>query len=863
MPASPALFFAHSVLASSNKPLAGIALKLYQDSYGIFHSKTCSRSLIAVGIPSKESLVIWTIHTNTDDRSQEQPASYCTWSSGHKLNKHSAGRPLSGIFGRSSSSSSAYHSSPPFPLLGRHSRSPRQHLCSSTICRALGSRLASSALGLRVNPGAVSLSRGVQAFAGPTALQFAPQQGGTCSSSQEERKMEVVCEDEPRQGLEVKEIVELTEIEQRIFSTLMETVRENKLKTQLRVAGGWVRDKLLGRDCYDIDIALDDVMGREFAEKVHAHLVGRGEEVREAHIIQCNPEQSKHLETATMNVHGMSIDFVNLRAETYAESSRIPVVEFGSASDDAMRRDLTINSLFYNINTGSVEDLTGQGKHRRLSPLRSALPRLADLRAGIIQTPLPSQQTFLDDPLRVLRAVRFVGVFDTPGPPWLSHVQLMLKGADPLGAMRLLSDLQLFPVVFALPANASPPISYDYGRQCVASMAEAMAVMAQFPASRPEEGDMVPLYLAAMLLPLRHVTFADKKGKQLGLTVGSSLEGPQLGRCHRLDVPGGVTDVRTWMRTLLRTVVPLPLARPPRSCQVDRAAAKAAAGAGAVGGASGTLLCSASIALLSLPSKGIWAPESARSAVSGPALNGPKAAVAWWHALRLPEPMLRHVHVAALHEGADEWRATLDPLLSARLPQVAGAEGGASAGAGDDLTTPDATLRITAGTLIRKGRRLWRQALLLASLLDLPCTQPLLQTAPPAPTTEPANAAAVPVSAPGDDLHGAREGGGEGDELSRKRKREAAAASMAEKCRNVEAIVARLGLERAWEMKPLLDGKSLIKLLALKGGGPQIGHWMERAMAWQLANPRASKEACAEWLKQEHARGENEERVGG
>jgi tRNA nucleotidyltransferase/poly(A) polymerase len=69
-------------------------------------------------------------------------------------------------------------------------------------------------------------------------------------------------------------------------------------------------------------------------------------------------------------------------------------MEIGTPEEDACRRDLTINSLFYNVNTGMVEDYCGRG--------------LADLRQGVIRTPLPPFTTLLDDPLRVLRAIRLV-----------------------------------------------------------------------------------------------------------------------------------------------------------------------------------------------------------------------------------------------------------------------------------------------------------------------------------------------------------------------------------------------------------------------------------------------------------------------
>ena len=91
-------------------------------------------------------------------------------------------------------------------------------------------------------------------------------------------------------------------------------------------------------------------------------------------MIKANCEKSKHLETATIRVEGLMIDLVNLRSEQYTEDSRVPVIEIGTPTQDAFRRDLTINSLFYNINDEQVEDLTGHG--------------LSDLRTGVIRTPL-------------------------------------------------------------------------------------------------------------------------------------------------------------------------------------------------------------------------------------------------------------------------------------------------------------------------------------------------------------------------------------------------------------------------------------------------------------------------------------------
>ncbi|KAH7649795.1 Cca1p [Cryptosporidium bovis] len=210
--------------------------------------------------------------------------------------------------------------------------------------------------------------------------------------------------------------IKLDKNEKKLFNLLFEYVSSNNLNTIVRVAGGWVRDKILDymhsvglespqnitdNGCEyefafkkDIDIALDNLSGKEFAEgfnnwlqQVHnypKHTVG---------IINRDPEKSKHLETATLIWNEICIDFVGLRSETYTLDSRIPTINLGTAEEDAYRRDFTINSMFYNINDGKIEDFTNMG--------------LVDLHNKIIRTPLDPIKTLLDDPLRALRAFRF------------------------------------------------------------------------------------------------------------------------------------------------------------------------------------------------------------------------------------------------------------------------------------------------------------------------------------------------------------------------------------------------------------------------------------------------------------------------
>ena len=174
----------------------------------------------------------------------------------------------------------------------------------------------------------------------------------------------------------------------------------------LRWTGGWVRDKLLGVQSHDIDVALSSMTGLQYGQAMQAFMKGHGKkyeeeavandinpQIKDIHKIAANPEKSKHLETITTRMFGLDVDFVNLRKEVYDEQSRNPQMEFGTAEEDALRRDATVNALFYNLDTQTVEDFTKRG--------------LDDMDKKILRTPLPAFQTFKDDPLRILRLIRF------------------------------------------------------------------------------------------------------------------------------------------------------------------------------------------------------------------------------------------------------------------------------------------------------------------------------------------------------------------------------------------------------------------------------------------------------------------------
>ncbi|CAE6448515.1 unnamed protein product [Rhizoctonia solani] len=310
---------------------------------------------------------------------------------------------------------------------------------------------------------------------------------------------------------------------------------------ECRIAGGWVRDKLLGIPSNDIDIALADIMGTAFAQKLQAYMVSRDLEDKSSGrsgtiaTIARNPEQSKHLETARMNVLGHEVDFVNLRSETYAEDSRIPEIRIGTPLEDALRRDITINALFYNIHTRSVEDLTERG--------------LPDLRQGIARTPLAPIQTFQDDPLRVLRCIRFSSRFgfeiaeETGNAMQQQSIQdalvrkikrervgeeflKMLKGKSPLLSITTIERYGIYDTVFGVPpdiidkttGSQRPQSTGIHAASILCSFLDLVSTPLPTPhpellkQTREDHGLRQRLIFGAALTPWKDMTYPYKKG---------------------------------------------------------------------------------------------------------------------------------------------------------------------------------------------------------------------------------------------------------------------------------------------------------------------------------------------------------------
>ena len=164
-----------------------------------------------------------------------------------------------------------------------------------------------------------------------------------------------------------------------IFAIVSQTAQE--LGVRAFVIGGYVRDCFLGRPSKDIDIVVEG-SGIALAEAVGAK-------------VRSNVSVFRNFGTAMLRYKGIEIEFVGARKESYNRDSRKPIVEDGTLEEDQLRRDFTINAMAFSLQQedfGAIVDPFGG---------------IRDLAAGIIRTPLDPDTTYSDDPLRMVRAVRF------------------------------------------------------------------------------------------------------------------------------------------------------------------------------------------------------------------------------------------------------------------------------------------------------------------------------------------------------------------------------------------------------------------------------------------------------------------------
>jgi len=608
-------------------------------------------------------------------------------------------------------------------------------------------------------------------------------------------------------------------------------------KIEIRVAGGWVRDKLLNQHSCDVDVALDCMMGVQFARIVQSYMAlqqeeeekngvqdvvsavdggeGQGSCCGEAAakddtakpkkcknakqaknqkkkskqpkigVIGANPSQSKHLETATMNIHAIDIDFVNLRAEeVYLPGSRIPTSDtrmFGTPLEDALRRDFTINSLFYNVRSGRIEDWTGRG--------------LSDLSVHRkIVTPVDPHVTFHDDPLRVLRAVRFAVRLDFELDETIMeaarsnrvhhslHVKVsrervgkelegMLSGkhARPAVALNMIADLHLAGSVFCFPGSFPGDVD------------------ANKPGDGEEEGGPV---VSGNILGVEY-----NCGLGSGGADAEKLASRQRARGWEessalLALLPELTEGHAGERVLMQS--------PPPTVNNTRL----------------MHLC-----VFILPFHYLSFLDK----------KGTKTISVTAHmmkeALKFPQRDVQAV--SKILSNVDEMAAILSEIRSQLLQREAQEEGEAPI----EITPP---CRLRAGLLLRSLKEHWVTCLLTAAAWENRSHQRLDDgdldsfRAMAASATSAASATRVSVEQPSRVLY--------------------------------RAIVSDLDLDECWRVPPHLDGKKMIKELTLPKG-PIVGEYLADQTQWMLLHPEGTKEDCTEHLRARKREREEEERL--
>lgn len=204
------------------------------------------------------------------------------------------------------------------------------------------------------------------------------------------------------------------------------------------VIGGFVRDKILGRPNKDIDIVcngdgieLANRTAKKFSPAPHVHFF-KNFGTAQIKTISENPEKE------------YEIEFVGSRKESYSFESRKPDVLPGSFDEDRMRRDFTINTLSISLNENDFGEL--------IDPLNG----LQDITDKIIRTPLPPDQTFIDDPLRMMRAIRFANQLNFTIYP--ETFEAIKRNAD---RIKIVSGERIIDEINKIVMTSKPSIGFD------------------------------------------------------------------------------------------------------------------------------------------------------------------------------------------------------------------------------------------------------------------------------------------------------------------------------------------------------------------------------------------------------------------
>lgn len=284
--------------------------------------------------------------------------------------------------------------------------------------------------------------------------------------------------------------------------------------------GGYVRDCFLGRECNDVDIVVEG-SGIDFARAV-----GEKTHTRVSYF--------KNFGTAMLHYKGDEVEFVGARKESYRRESRKPIVEDGTLEDDQLRRDFTINAMAFSLQEDSFGEL--------VDPFGG----IRDLTEGIIRTPLDPDTTYSDDPLRMLRAIRFATKLSTPELTFrivpesidsmrrmaerikilsmervTEEVNKMLSTPRPSMAFRLMDECGILPILMPW-LSALKGVETVDGRGHKDNFEHTLAVLDNVSAAKTD-GDFLWLRWAALLHDI-----GKPASKKYDASVGWSFHGHEI-----------------------------------------------------------------------------------------------------------------------------------------------------------------------------------------------------------------------------------------------------------------------------------------------------------------------------------------------
>ena len=151
--------------------------------------------------------------------------------------------------------------------------------------------------------------------------------------------------------------IKFTPREQEAITVIKTVINKYAPSTEVYIVGGLIRDRLIGLQSHDMDIMVYPIKAEDFAMLITKYL-----NIKDPHIIKENPEKSKSISTAKIYLptkYGeQEIDIAQARQDIYSDS-RIPTTTIATPEEDAKRRDLTINSIMFNINNNKIVDFTG------------------------------------------------------------------------------------------------------------------------------------------------------------------------------------------------------------------------------------------------------------------------------------------------------------------------------------------------------------------------------------------------------------------------------------------------------------------------------------------------------------------------